>query len=74
MPESDAAGACGFLDRLRAECAALRFSVPELSMNFSAGVYSRQDGDDAAALFTRADQALYAAKRQGRGRQCVWQK
>ncbi len=72
MPESDGAGACGLLERLRAQCAGLRFSIPGLRMNFSAGVYSRQAGDDAAMMLRRADQALYAAKRQGRGRQCVW--
>lgn len=72
MPESDSAGACGLLDRLREECIALGFSVPGLRINFSAGVYNRQAGDDAAVLLRRADQALYAAKRQGRGRECVW--
>lgn len=72
IPESDSAGVCQLLDRLRGELQALRFSVPGLSMNFSAGVYARQDGDNVALLLRRADQALYAAKRQGRGCQRVW--
>lgn len=39
-----------------------------VSVTISAGVASLSDGDDAAALFARADAALYAAKRAGRNR------
>ena len=72
LPESDCAGASRLLDRLREACQSLRFSAPGLRINFSAGLYSRQPGDAITTLLRHADQALYAAKRQGRARQCVW--
>lgn len=72
LPESDCAGASRLLDRLREACQSLRFSVPGLHINFSAGLYSRQPGDAISTLLRHADQALYAAKRQGRARHCIW--
>lgn len=72
LPESDCDGASRLLDRLREACQSLRFSAPGLRINFSAGLYSRRPGDAITTLLRHADQALYAAKRQGRARQCVW--
>ncbi len=72
LPESDCDGASRLLDRLREACQSLRFSAPGLRVNFSAGLYSRRPGDAITTLLRHADQALYAAKRQGRARQCVW--
>lgn len=37
-------------------------------VHFSAGLAQWQPGDDADALLRRADDALYAAKRQGKNR------
>ena len=37
-------------------------------VHFSAGLSQWQPGDDAEALLRRADDALYAAKRQGKNR------
>ena len=68
----DSDGASRLLDRLREACQSLRFSAPGLRINFSAGLYSRRPGDAITTLLRHADQALYAAKRQGRARQCVW--
>lgn len=71
MPESTAEGACSFLERLRTECARLRFSAKGLRLSFSAGVSIYAEGDNVPSLLRRADKALYAAKGEGRGRYCV---
>jgi diguanylate cyclase len=39
-----------------------------LTVTISAGVASMQPGDDAQTLVARADEALYAAKEEGRDR------
>lgn len=43
-------------------------SHPPVNFTFSAGVSSANPGDDLRSLFSRADLALYAAKKSGRGR------
>lgn len=42
-----------------------------LSASISLGVAERRDGEDTDHLIGRADQALYAAKKEGRNRACV---
>ena len=46
----------------------LRFSVDDLSVRCSAGVSFKREGDDFGKMFTRADRALYVAKRDGKNR------
>jgi diguanylate cyclase (GGDEF)-like protein len=61
MPDADATGARAVLERLAAS--------PEA--NCSIGVAQRQSDESASAVLRRADLALYAAKRDGRGRIAV---
>ncbi|MEL0027330.1 MAG: diguanylate cyclase [Perlucidibaca sp.] len=62
--------ACGLLDQIRQAFAALVFEGPtgSFSATFSAGVAEATDPDTLSSLLERADQALYAAKQQGRNR------
>jgi diguanylate cyclase (GGDEF)-like protein len=48
----------------------LRAATPR-EQSCSAGIARREDGDDAAALLRRADDALYHAKRDGRNRSVI---
>lgn len=59
------------LDRLRAQCAQLKYAVGAPPLSFSAGVYHGAP-DDLESLLHLADQQLYQAKRQGRAR-TLWQ-
>ena len=50
---------------------AVAFAPTGLPVTVSIGVAAQREGEDAAALFARADAALYQAKRDGRDRVCV---
>lgn len=67
MPETDYLQT---LEKAGALCAHVAATplVHELSISISCGVASVMDGDNADTLLQRADQALYAAKRNGRNR------
>ncbi|MDO9002938.1 MAG: GGDEF domain-containing protein [Aquabacterium sp.] len=58
-------------ERLRGQVAAQRLcpSAPDLTVTFSAGLAERRMGEPLGHLLERVDQALYAAKAQGRN--CV---
>jgi diguanylate cyclase (GGDEF)-like protein len=65
LPEADAADAWAAAERARDTIA--RTPFPQVGrLTVSAGVADTSDAADAAGLYTAADQALYAAKAEGR--------
>ncbi|MEO9078864.1 MAG: GGDEF domain-containing protein [Rhodanobacter sp.] len=68
-PESDLSGALHLAERIRSavEATTLRVDGQPVQLTISIGVTAATPGErDAAAVFKRADTALYAAKRAGR--------
>ncbi len=65
--DTDLAGACALAHKLRAQIAAQRFAVVG-HRTASFGVAQLGDGEDVEALVSRADVALYRAKKAGRDR------
>ncbi|MDH5525042.1 MAG: sensor domain-containing diguanylate cyclase [Desulfobulbaceae bacterium] len=63
-------------ERIRQEIENLTFNhqgeTVRVTISMGLAVYPR-DGEDKATLISRADQALYRAKQQGRNRVLVWQ-
>ena len=73
MPETDLERACQVAERIRGQAATETFDIgntrPGLKVTASVGVASLEKAEDTAeAIFKRADQALYVAKREGRNR------
>jgi diguanylate cyclase (GGDEF)-like protein len=66
LPEAGVAGATALLDRVRREWMAKRPMT-----TFSAGVAVHREGEQPRDALRRADEALYAAKEQGRNRDVV---
>ncbi len=74
MPDTDAAQALGFIERLRSRIAATRFLVDAhtIHITLSAGLSAcRLEHDSQDEVVNRADRALYAAKEAGRNRVCM---
>nr|WP_288454031.1 diguanylate cyclase [uncultured Pseudomonas sp.] len=59
------------LDELREQCRQVKYATSAPPLSFSAGIYHGAP-EDLESLLHLADQQLYQAKRQGRGR-TVWQ-
>jgi len=73
MPETDMAVATVVAERLRRRIAGEPFPIQQgmrlLDVTLSIGIAALNgEGDNAAAMLKRADQALYRAKRDGRNR------
>jgi two-component system cell cycle response regulator len=73
MPDTDVEFACAVSERLRRSIETTPFPISRapgaLNLTISIGIaMSEGQGDTAAALLHRADQALYKAKRNGRNR------
>ena len=73
MPETDLDRACQVAERIRGHAATETFDIggasEPLRVTASVGVASLERPEDTAeAIFKRADQALYVAKREGRNR------
>ena len=70
LPETGIASASALAERLRAVCGAepVRGLGVERSLTISLGVAEWRSGDSTSELVSRADNALYAAKRGGRNR------
>lgn len=64
MPETDLAGAGRFAERVRS------LTEKRLETSVSAGIAMALDGDSTKSLIGRADEALYAAKHNGRN--CIF--
>lgn len=73
LPDTDAEGGHALAERARAAISAVSIDVDgtPVAVTVSAGVARLRPGEDAAALYARADAALYAAKRAGRDRTVV---
>lgn len=70
LPATPLAGGQQLLDLLRGaiEACPFHFKGERLSITCSAGLTAFREGERAEAVFERADQALYRAKRGGRNR------
>jgi len=73
MPETDMGVATMVAERLRRRIAGEPFPIQQgmrlLDVTLSIGIAALNgEGDNAAAMLKRADQALYRAKRDGRNR------
>jgi diguanylate cyclase (GGDEF)-like protein len=73
MRDTETDGALLLAERVRhfIEHNSSNCSGAELNMTVSIGVSTLQEQDTPVALFARADQALYNAKRQGRNQVCL---
>ena len=73
LAETDPGGARDLLDRIRLAVAAMEMPLANgtLRMTVSVGLAQHQPGDTVEQTLERADQALYAAKSQGRNRVVV---
>lgn len=76
LPGSDADGAMGVAERLRAgvESNPFRWEGAAIPVTISVGTYAGAvaEGEDLERLVRRADEALYAAKARGRNRVEFW--
>lgn len=71
LPDTDPAACCALAERLRGQVAARRVPLDDgrtVSYTVSIGVAVQRPGEGFDALMTRADAALYRAKREGRNR------
>ena len=70
LPDTDAATAIRVLDEIRRRFAELNFPAQpqDLNCTFSCGIAQLYGEQEAKALASEADQALYRAKRSGRNR------
>ncbi|WP_273204024.1 sensor domain-containing diguanylate cyclase [Marinobacter subterrani] len=71
LPGTDGSGARKVCDALLADIANTPLTSPdgtEVRITLSAGIASLGDGESQNQLFERADEALYAAKNEGRNR------
>ncbi|MEP1215248.1 MAG: GGDEF domain-containing protein [Marinobacter sp.] len=70
LPDTDSNGALEVAEKLRASMADSAISAGDnrIHQTISLGVASFQNGDDIDAVVSRADEALYQAKRNGRNR------
>jgi len=73
LPGTDLVGAGVLAERIRAAVAALTFEPEGSRATLSVGVAQwNAEADSWEGLVSRADQALYQAKEEGRNRVCCW--
>jgi PleD family two-component response regulator len=73
LPQRRAEAAVALVDRLRDTVARLLFdpALPDLKIGFTAGAAECAAGEPTHVAIERADQAMYRAKKAGRGRTLV---
>ena len=75
LEDSNEKGGIKTAERIRKEIEALTFNhngdTVQVTISLGLAIYPR-DGEDKATLISRADQALYRAKQQGRNQVMVW--
>src|SRR5690606_21913394 len=69
-PKTTSEGTVRVAEKLRSAIKQLRFSQPDLRISASFGATAIQRGETFEHAFSRADEALYEAKRGGRDRVC----
>ena len=71
LPEVDSHGAWAAVERARHAISDVPFEgIGHLTISIGVGL--RTELEDSAALYERADQSLYRAKRDGRNRSIMW--
>ena len=70
LPDTELESALQVLDKIRAAIANASFNYKDqpISITLSIGATNLREGDDLETAFARADEALYAAKQEGRNR------
>jgi diguanylate cyclase (GGDEF)-like protein len=68
LPDTNAKLAMTIAERIRMEIEKARFESEDIAVAISIGVALQHDDEDIYSLLSRADQALYIAKRNGRNR------
>ena len=70
LPDTDVESASAFLERIHRALLDIRpiEADPQFHYTVSIGITDIRDGDSTQSVFSRADQACYQAKRQGRNR------
>ena len=70
LPDSDIDRACRVAEKIRktVEALVITFSGKAVSVTISMGVATMSDGETSDNLIARSDEALYAAKKNGRNR------
>ena len=73
LTSASVAGACKFVEKMRAGIAAssFHFKGEPVNLTLSAGITETRTGDDVEAIYKRVDKALYKAKNSWRNCQFV---
>lgn len=73
-PKTNAEGAFRVAEKLRTEIKQLKFSNDNLAITASFGVANIQQGESFSQALSRADEALYEAKKKGRDQVCGYRR
>ncbi len=68
LPSSSSEEAVKVAERIRSQAAAIQFKHKDMKISLSIGVTGFSDGDSVEHLISRADEAMYSAKEQGKNK------